>query len=60
MAFFFFFLYALPSRILFVTRSVGGMRVSLYNAITEEETDKIVAYMRQFLRGTPLSGEQTH
>lgn len=30
-------------------RSVGGIRVSLYNAITEEQTDKIVAYIRQFL-----------
>ncbi|KAK0210632.1 pyridoxal phosphate-dependent transferase [Desarmillaria ectypa] len=29
-------------------RSVGGIRISLYNAITEEQTDRIVAYMRQF------------
>ncbi|KAK0459604.1 pyridoxal phosphate-dependent transferase [Desarmillaria tabescens] len=29
-------------------RSVGGIRVSLYNAITEEQTDRIVTYMRQF------------
>ncbi|KAF9477358.1 phosphoserine aminotransferase [Pholiota conissans] len=34
-------------------RSVGGIRVSLYNAITEEETDKLVAYIRQFLVQTP-------
>ncbi|KAI0807535.1 phosphoserine aminotransferase [Fomes fomentarius] len=30
-------------------RSVGGIRVSLYNAITEQEVDKLVAYMSQFL-----------
>jgi len=30
-------------------RSVGGIRISLYNAITEEQTDKLVAYMREFL-----------
>jgi len=30
-------------------RSVGGIRVSLYNAITEEQTDKIVAYIRRFV-----------
>ncbi|KAK0450745.1 pyridoxal phosphate-dependent transferase [Armillaria borealis] len=29
-------------------RSVGGIRASLYNAITEEQTDQLVAYMRQF------------
>ncbi|KAG7452627.1 phosphoserine aminotransferase [Guyanagaster necrorhizus] len=29
-------------------RSVGGIRVSLYNAITEEQTDRLVAYIRQF------------
>ncbi|KAJ4488049.1 pyridoxal phosphate-dependent transferase [Lentinula aciculospora] len=29
-------------------RSVGGIRVSLYNAITEEQTDRIVAYMNDF------------
>ncbi|KAI0831356.1 phosphoserine aminotransferase [Trametes gibbosa] len=30
-------------------RSVGGIRVSLYNAITENEVDKLLAYMAQFL-----------
>lgn len=30
-------------------RSVGGIRVSLYNAITEEQTDQLVAYIRDFL-----------
>ncbi|KAF8638852.1 hypothetical protein AX17_001909 [Amanita inopinata Kibby_2008] len=29
-------------------RSVGGIRVSLYNAITEAQTDKLVCYMREF------------
>ncbi|KAI0721043.1 phosphoserine aminotransferase [Cerioporus squamosus] len=28
---------------------VVGIRVSLYNAITEEEVDKLIAYMRRFL-----------
>lgn len=30
-------------------RSVGGIRVSLYNAITEEQTYKLVAYIREFV-----------
>jgi len=30
-------------------RSVGGIRVSLYNAITEEQTDRLVAYVDEFL-----------
>ncbi|KAI1795824.1 phosphoserine aminotransferase [Ganoderma leucocontextum] len=30
-------------------RSVGGIRVSLYNAITEQEVDKLVAFMTQFI-----------
>ncbi|KAL7283440.1 phosphoserine aminotransferase [Trametes coccinea BRFM310] len=30
-------------------RSVGGIRVSLYNAITEEEVDKLIAYMTEFM-----------
>lgn len=29
-------------------RSVGGLRVSLYNAITIDETEKLVAFMSQF------------
>ena len=35
-------------------RSVGGIRISLYNAITEEQTDKVVAYIRQFVEETPV------
>ncbi|KAG6861665.1 hypothetical protein C0995_013667 [Termitomyces sp. Mi166 len=30
-------------------RSVGGMRASLYNAVTDEWTDQLVAYMREFI-----------
>ncbi|KAF5365717.1 hypothetical protein D9758_003259 [Tetrapyrgos nigripes] len=30
-------------------RSVGGIRASLYNAITEEQTDGLVTYMREFI-----------
>ncbi|EIW51712.1 phosphoserine aminotransferase [Trametes versicolor FP-101664 SS1] len=30
-------------------RSVGGVRVSLYNAVTEQEVDKLIAYMARFL-----------
>ncbi|KAG6836751.1 hypothetical protein H0H93_003827 [Arthromyces matolae] len=30
-------------------RSVGGMRASLYNAVTEEWVDQLVAYMRHFI-----------
>ncbi|KAJ7489831.1 pyridoxal phosphate-dependent transferase [Mycena galericulata] len=30
-------------------RSVGGIRISLYNAVTEEQTDALVAYMKDFL-----------
>jgi phosphoserine aminotransferase len=26
-----------------------GLRASLYNAITEEQTDKLVAYIREFI-----------
>lgn len=33
-------------------RSVGGVRVSLYNAITEEETDQLVQYMNEFATKT--------
>jgi hypothetical protein len=29
--------------------SCTGIRVSLYNAVTEEQTDKLVAYMREFV-----------
>jgi phosphoserine aminotransferase len=30
-------------------RSVGGIRASLYNAVTEEQVDTLVAYMREFI-----------
>ncbi|KAG6918036.1 hypothetical protein DXG01_016888 [Tephrocybe rancida] len=30
-------------------RSVGGMRASLYNAVTDEWVDQLVAYMREFV-----------
>ncbi|KAJ7105760.1 pyridoxal phosphate-dependent transferase [Mycena crocata] len=30
-------------------RSVGGIRISLYNAVTEEQTETLVAYMKDFL-----------
>ncbi|KAF5387095.1 hypothetical protein D9615_001910 [Tricholomella constricta] len=30
-------------------RSVGGIRVSLYNSVTEEWTDQLVAYIREFI-----------
>ncbi|KAI0306637.1 phosphoserine aminotransferase [Multifurca ochricompacta] len=30
-------------------RSVGGIRVSLYNAVTEADTDKLVDYMKEFV-----------
>jgi len=30
-------------------RSVGGIRISLYNAISEEDTDKVVSYMKDFV-----------
>ncbi|TFK27362.1 phosphoserine aminotransferase [Coprinopsis marcescibilis] len=30
-------------------RSVGGIRVSLYNALEEEQVDRIVQYMREFI-----------
>ncbi|KAJ7685067.1 pyridoxal phosphate-dependent transferase [Mycena polygramma] len=30
-------------------RSVGGIRVSLYNAVTEQQTDALIAYMKDFL-----------
>jgi len=33
-------------------RSVGGIRVSLYNAVTEEQVDKLVAYIREFIAQT--------
>ena len=33
---------------LYVYRSVGGLRVSLYNAVTVEETLKLEAFMKDF------------
>ncbi|KAF4615295.1 hypothetical protein D9613_003221 [Agrocybe pediades] len=34
-------------------RSVGGIRISLYNAVTEEETDRVVEYIREFINQPP-------
>ena len=31
------------------THCALGIRVSLYNAVTEEETDKLVSYMKEFI-----------
>jgi len=31
-------------------RSVGGFRISLYNAITEEQTDRVVEYLKEFVK----------
>ena len=52
--FFFPFLFHELRITFFTNRSIGGIRVSLYNAITEEQTDRIVAYMHQFVEGTPV------
>jgi phosphoserine aminotransferase len=32
-----------------LTYSSAGIRISLYNAITEEQTDKLVQYIREFV-----------
>lgn len=29
--------------------SVGGIRASLYNAITEAQVDKLIAYIQEFI-----------
>jgi phosphoserine aminotransferase len=31
-------------------RSVGGMRASIYNAITQSEVDTLIEFMREFER----------
>ena len=31
-------------------RSVGGIRISIYNAITVDETNKLVSFMKEFQR----------
>jgi phosphoserine aminotransferase len=31
-------------------RSVGGMRASIYNAVTEEAVDALIAFMTEFER----------
>ena len=36
-------------------RSVGGLRVSLYNAVTIEQTKRLVDFMKQFLGSNKLS-----
>ncbi len=33
----------------FVLTPLLGVRVSLYNAVTEQEVDKLIAYMTRFL-----------
>ncbi|KAH8117369.1 phosphoserine aminotransferase [Phellopilus nigrolimitatus] len=33
-------------------RSVGGMRISIYNAITEDQVDKVVSFIKQFIAQT--------
>ncbi|KAF9227604.1 phosphoserine aminotransferase [Gyrodon lividus] len=30
-------------------RSVGGVRISLYNAVTEDQVDKMIQYMKEFV-----------
>ena len=35
-------------------RSVGGMRASLYNATTVEDTQRLASFMRQFLENNRL------
>lgn len=35
--------------IIYLISSFAGIRVSLYNAITEEQTYKLVAYIREFV-----------
>lgn len=42
------------SRLTFTRSSVGGIRASLYNAVTEEEVDKLVAYMHEFIEQAPV------
>jgi len=34
-------------------RSVGGIRLSLYNAITEDQVDGLVAFIREFINSSP-------
>jgi len=34
-------------------RSVGGIRISLYNAITEEQVDKLVTFVQHFIEQIP-------
>ena len=36
-------------------RSVGGLRVSLYNAVTLQQTKRLVDFMKQFLANSKLS-----
>ncbi|KAG5647173.1 hypothetical protein DXG03_001128 [Asterophora parasitica] len=37
-------------------RSVGGIRVSLYNNVTDEWTDSVVAYIREFVEQEAANG----
>ena len=34
-------------------RSVGGIRLSLYNAVTEDQVDGLVAFIREFIDSSP-------
>lgn len=34
---------------MYFVRTVGGIRVSLYNAVTVEETRALATYMKEFL-----------
>lgn len=42
------FLFFLPSSFQF--RSVGGIRASLYNAVTVEDVQKLATFMRSFMQ----------
>jgi len=42
------FLFFFPSSFQF--RSVGGIRASLYNAVTVEDVQKLVTFMRSFMQ----------
>lgn len=46
--FFMVLLFFLPSYFQF--RSVGGIRASLYNAVTVEDVQKLAAFMRSFMQ----------
>ena len=41
-----------------LTDHLPGIRVSLYNAITEEETDKLIEYMQSFIEEETKNKQQ--